>query len=73
MPETRTILEATARMAATMGVGLDDLARSATTNVVRRPVRVDETAASVAWLTSDLATGIAGQVINLCGGAIVSR
>lgn len=73
MPETRTILEATARMAATMGVGLDDLARSATTNVVRRPVRVDEIAASVAWLTSDLATGIAGQVINLCGGAIVSR
>ena len=73
MPETRTILEATARMAVTMGVGIDDLAGSATTNVVRRSVRLDETAASIAWLTLDLATGIAGQVINVCGGAIVSR
>ena len=73
MPQTRTIAETTARMAATTGVSADESARATTTNVLRRPLRVEETAAAVAWLASDLASGVAGQVINVCAGAIVSR
>lgn len=73
MPQTRTIAETTARMAATIGVSADESARATTTNVLRRPLRVEETAAAVAWLASDLASGVAGQVINVCAGAIVSR
>ena len=73
MPETRTIVETTANMAATMGVQPDEAARSTATNVLRRPLRVEETAATVAWVASDLASGVAGQVVNVCAGAIVSR
>ena len=73
MPETRTIAETTANMAATMGVQTDEAARSTATNVLRRPLRVEETAATVAWVASDLASGVAGQVVNVCAGAIVSR
>ena len=72
MPETRTIAETTANMAATMGVQTDEAARSTATNVLR-PLRVEETAATVAWVASDLASGVAGQVVNVCAGAIVSR
>jgi NAD(P)-dependent dehydrogenase (short-subunit alcohol dehydrogenase family) len=73
MPETRTIAETTANMAATMGVQTDEAARSTATNVLRRPLRVEETAATVAWVASDLASGVAGQLVNVCAGAIVSR
>lgn len=73
MPETRTIAETTANMAATMRVQTDEAARSTTTNVLQRPLRVDETAATVVWVASDLASGVAGQVLNVCAGAIVSR
>ena len=60
-------------MAATMGVQTDEAARSTATNVLRRPLRVEKTAATVAWVASDLASGVAGQVVNVCAGAIVSR
>lgn len=73
MRETRTIAETTANMAATMGVQTDAAARSTATNVLRRPLRVEETAATVAWVASDLANGVAGQAVNVCAGAIVSR
>ncbi len=77
MPETRTIAETTANMAATMaatmGVQTDEAAHSTATNVLRRPLRLEETAATVAWVASDLASGVAGQVVNVCAGAIVSR
>jgi NAD(P)-dependent dehydrogenase (short-subunit alcohol dehydrogenase family) len=73
MPETRTIAETMANMAATMGVQTDEAARPTTSNVLRRSLRVEETAAAVAWVASDLASGVAGQVVNVCAGAIVSR
>lgn len=62
-----------ANLAATMGVERDEAARSTSTNVLRRPLRVEETAATVAWVASDMASGVAGQVVNVCAGAIVSR
>jgi len=40
--------------------------------VLGRPVRLDETAAAVAWLASNAASGVAGQVVNVCAGALVS-
>ena len=48
-------------------------ASTACANVLRRPLRVDETATTVAWVASDFASGVAGQVVNVCAGAIVSR
>lgn len=73
MPETRTIAETTANMARTMGANADEAGRPTAANVLRRPLRVEETAATVAWVASDLASGVAGQVVNVCAGAIVSR
>ena len=73
MPETSTIAETTANMARTMGVERDEASRPTMINVLRRPLRVDETAATVAWVASDFASGVAGQVVNVCAGAIVSR
>jgi enoyl-[acyl-carrier-protein] reductase (NADH) len=54
-------------------VKTDEAARSTATNVLPRPLRVEETAATVAWVASDLASGVAGQVVNVGAGAIVSR
>lgn len=73
MPETRTILEATARMAATLGVGLDDLARSAqhqggpASGARRRNCGIG--------CLGHLRLGHrhCRQVINLCSGAVMSR
>jgi NAD(P)-dependent dehydrogenase (short-subunit alcohol dehydrogenase family) len=73
MTETRTIIETSARMAVTMGATADTVGRSGESTVLQRAVRVDETARAVAWLASDEASGIAGQVVNVCAGAIVSR
>jgi hypothetical protein len=41
-------------------------------NVLGRPLLVEETAITVAFVASDSASGIAGQVLNVCAGAIVS-
>ncbi len=73
MTETRTIVETSARMTATVGAHVGGGGRSVESPVMGRPVRVEETARAVAWLASDDASGIAGQVVNVCAGAIVSR
>jgi hypothetical protein len=41
--------------------------------VLERPLRLAELAAAVAFVASVEASGIAGQVVNVCAGAIVSR
>jgi 3-oxoacyl-[acyl-carrier protein] reductase len=71
MPETRTIRETTARMAETMGVAPSDAGQPTVTNVLGRPLRVEETAETVAYIASDMASGVAGQVVNVCAGALV--
>ncbi len=73
MPETRTIQETQASMARTMGATAQDAGRPTITNVLQRPLRLDETASMVAFVASDHASGVAGQVLNVCAGAIVSR
>lgn len=72
MPETRTIQETTANMAKTMGASIKEAAQPTSSNVLGRPVQVDELAATVAYVASDKASGVAGQVINVCAGAIAS-
>jgi enoyl-[acyl-carrier-protein] reductase (NADH) len=57
----------------TMGVPMDEASGSTSSDVLRRALRVEQTAATVAWVASDLASGVAGQVIDVCAGAIVSR
>lgn len=69
MPETRTIRETTAAISRTTGVPFD----GASTNLLRRPLAPAELAAVVAWLGSDQASGVDGQILNVCHGAIVSR
>lgn len=71
MPETRTIQETLANMTATTGT--PESGRRMEANVLARPVLVAETADAVAYVASDRASGIAGQVINVCAGSIVSR
>ncbi len=73
MPETRTIQETQALMARTTGASVQDVGRSTMSNVLQRPLRLEETASMVAFVASDRASGIAGQVLNVCAGAIVSR
>lgn len=69
MPGTRTIEETTAALARTVGGAV----APASGTLRRRPLVPAEVAAAVVWLGSDEASGIDGQVINVCGGAIVSR
>lgn len=71
MPETRTIRETTARMVETMGVAPEEAAQPTVTNVLGRPLRVEETADAVAYLASDRSSGVAGQVINVCAGVLI--
>ena len=73
MPETRTIQETTANMAKTMAITPGDASGPTTANVLKRPLRLEEMTAAVAWVASDLASGVTGQVVNVCAGAIVSR
>ena len=72
MPETRTIRETAASMAQTMGGTSAEAGKSTVANVLGRPLRVEETAQTIAFVASDQASGIAGQVINVCAGALVS-
>lgn len=71
MPQTRTIRETTEAMARAMQSPAD-AAAAQTANVLRRGLQPDETAATVAFVGSDHASGIAGQVINVCAGAMIS-
>lgn len=73
MSETRTIIETTARMALALGTPAESSEGSTQATVLRRSVRLEETARVVAWLASDEASGITGQIVNVCAGAIVSR
>lgn len=73
MPETRTIRETTARMAELMTAAGESGAPPGMATVMRRPLATSEMAATVAFVASDVASGIAGQVVNACAGAIVSR
>lgn len=72
MPETRTIRETTMRMAQAMGTDARQAGEPTVSNVLGRPLLVTEAARSVAFVASDHASGIAGQVVNVCAGAIVS-
>jgi 3-oxoacyl-[acyl-carrier protein] reductase len=72
MPETRTIGETLALMARERGTTPGAAGARTMSTVLGRPVRLDETAAAVAWLASDAASGVAGQVVNVCAGALVS-
>src|SRR5262249_26202953 len=74
MPETRTLQETLANMGKTtaaQGVA-SQTARPTSDSVLRRPITVAETAQTVAFLASDRASGIAGQVVNVCGGVLIS-
>jgi 3-oxoacyl-[acyl-carrier protein] reductase len=72
MPETRTIGETLELMARARGTTLGEAGSRTMSTVLGRPVRLDEAAAAVAWLASDAASGVAGQVVNVCAGALVS-
>ncbi len=66
MPETRTIRETyagqTAILGAPMPMSLPPLGR---------PITVDETANTAAFLLSDYASGMTGQVVTVCAGQFV--
>jgi len=71
MPETRTIQETTAQMLATLG--LDPATApppGLTGNALGRPVTLAETAATACYLASDAASGITGQIVNVCAGLL---
>ncbi len=63
MPETRTIVETGAGQAAITG-GPPEFGVPA----LGRPITVAETAATAAFLASDLASGTTGQVLTVCAG-----
>lgn len=69
MPSTRTIQETTAAIGRTVGAPIEPPAGT----LRRRPLVPEEVAAAVVFLGSDEASGIAGQVVNVCGGSVVSR
>jgi enoyl-[acyl-carrier-protein] reductase (NADH) len=59
-------------MARERGTTLGEASARTMSTVLGRHVRLDEAAAAVAWLASDAASGVAGQVVNVCAGALVS-
>ncbi|MDX2161849.1 MAG: SDR family oxidoreductase [bacterium] len=66
MPETRTIQETVAGQIAVSGKP-----PSMTLPPLGRPITVGETAATAAFLASDYASGMTGQVVTVCAGAFV--
>lgn len=69
MVETRTIRDTTRRFHLARGHDPEDAEPpSFEDHALRRPTTLEETAAVVAYLASDLASAIAGQVITVDGG-----
>lgn len=68
MPETSTIQETMAGQIEIMGTA-PDIALPP----LGRPITVDETVSTAAFLMSDLASGMTGQVVTVCAGAFVGQ
>jgi NAD(P)-dependent dehydrogenase (short-subunit alcohol dehydrogenase family) len=66
MPETRTIQETV-----TGQIELSGQPPKMTLPPLGRPITVDETVAAAAFLMSDEASGMTGQVVTVCAGAFV--
>ena len=66
MPETRTIQETAAGQTAITGQPIEP-----SHPPLARPITVTETANSVAYLASDMASGITAQTLTVCGGSFV--
>jgi 3-oxoacyl-[acyl-carrier protein] reductase len=71
MPETRTIQETGAQMVATLRLDPAAAPPGLTGNALGRPVTLADTAATACYLASDAASGITGQVVNVCAGQLV--
>ena len=70
MPETRTIQETGAGLAQIYGL-TDPPPPIGADSPLRRPITVAETASAAAFLASDAASGMTGQVITVCAGQFV--
>lgn len=66
MPETRTIQETVASTIAAFGTP-----PSMSLPPLGRPITVEETASTAAFLASNRASGMTGQVVTVCAGAFV--
>jgi len=65
MPETRTIQETVS------GLGAYGITPSMSVPPLGRPISLVDTAGAAAFLASDLASGMTGQVVTVCGGVFV--
>jgi len=70
MPETRTIAETNAGMAGVLGMAPADLPAPPPSVALGRSTTVADTAATVAFLASDLAAGTTAQVVDVTGHAL---
>lgn len=68
MPETRTIQQTFAGQTAIRGEPMPMVPPP-----LGRPITVDETAQTAAFLASELASGVHGQVVTVCAGQFVSQ
>ncbi|NDJ60854.1 MAG: SDR family oxidoreductase, partial [Chloroflexi bacterium] len=66
MPETRTIQETTAGQ-----IDISGQPPQMSLPPLGRPITVAETAATAAFLMSDEASGMTGQVVTVCAGSFV--
>lgn len=69
MPETRTIQETGAEQAALLDGNPPDFG----VPPLGRPITVNETAKTAAFLASDLASGMTAQMVTVCAGQFPSR
>lgn len=69
MPATRTIRETNARFYAAMGATRPK--NPEPENLVHRHITVADTAAAAVFLMTDAASGMTGQVVNVCGGTLL--